>query len=414
LGAAAVAAYYWTRPKPLEPPTIETAGFDADVVKAIETARDQVQAEPDSPRAWGDLGAVLFAHDLYPESLPCFEQAERLDPKDARWPYFQGLVHMLAQSDRALPCLDRAIERAGGEVAPRVRRAEVLLSQERWDEARAAFEDVRGREPENTRAALGLGQIAVRQGKWNEGAALLTPLIEDPTCRRAARTALAEAAARCGNTAGAVAHREVLTDLPKDVPWIDPFMEAVQLRKVGLFHRLDLAKRMIARRQLGKAEELLHEIIRANPKSDEAFLNLGKLYFAAGNPAQAEEAARQCLELAPRDPAAHFLIGAARFQRGEFAGAELAFRKTVDYQADHATAHYSIGECRRMQRDAGGAMAKYRDALRYQPNLAEAHIGLASVLLDEGDKSTARIHLQTALRIKPNDTQAARLLKLTE
>jgi tetratricopeptide (TPR) repeat protein len=412
--AAAAVGYYWSRPQAPEPPTIETAGFDASVARAIETAREKVRTEPGSATAWGELGSVLFAHDLYPESLPCFEQAERLDPHDARWPYFQGLVHMLAQSlDQALACLERAIERSR-EVSPRVRRAEVLLGLERLDEARAAFEEVRRREPGHARAALGLGQIAARQGKWDEAAALLTPLVDDPTCRWAARSALAEAAARRGDTTAAADHRQALNELPRDVPWIDPYMEAVQRRKVGLFHRLDLAKQMIARRQFAEAEELLLDIVRTEPKADEAYLNLAKLHLSAGNFAQAEEAAKSCLSLVPRDPNAHFVIAAARFQQKEFARAEQEFQKVVELHADHAVAHYFIGECRRNQNDRRGAMEKYREALRYQPNLPEAHKAIGSILLEQGDKTAARTHLQTALRLRPNDSEARRLLEKTE
>src|SRR5688572_11357667 len=117
-------AYYWLRPPPPELPNIDSISVDPAVARAIEAARAGVGAEPESAKAWGELGLVLFAHGLYQPSLPCFEAAERLDPADPQWPYYQGLVHVLGDEARALEHFDRAVERAGSQVSPRVRRAE--------------------------------------------------------------------------------------------------------------------------------------------------------------------------------------------------------------------------------------------------------------------------------------------------
>jgi tetratricopeptide (TPR) repeat protein len=288
------------------------------------------------------------------------------------------------------------------------------MSLERWDEARAEFEEVRRRRPEHPRAALGLGLLAMRAGDWNRGVTLLTPLGDDPTSRRAARSALAEIAARQGDSATATIHRGVLDDLPRDLPWEDTYMEAVQKRQAGLFQKLDLASTLVGRRQYEQAEELINEIIRLHPESDEAFLSRGKLYLATGDPTRAQEAAQRAVELSPNMPAAHFLLGAARFQQGNLASAEAAFRAAVAVQPDHAGAHYFIGECRRKQNDIRGAMVAYRDAVRYRPNMTEAHVALGSALLAAGEPAAARAPLQAALRLKPDNATAKQLLKEAE
>jgi tetratricopeptide (TPR) repeat protein len=406
-----VVIYLWPRDRSKVPPTIDSAGLDPAVAQAIQKARDAVVSQPRPAATWGELGMVLFAHAMYPESLPCFEEAERLDPADPHWPYYQALVHVLGDQEQALACLNRAVDRAGGEVSPRARRGEVLLALERWDEARKEFEDVRQRRPTHPRAAVGLGQIAARNGQWDRAVELLTPLTDDPTTRRAARTVLAEVAARRGDSATATIHQAALADLPKDVPWEDPYLESIQKRQVSQFLRLDRANQLIARQQFGAAESLLAEILQADPRSDEAYLYLGRLYSATGDPIRAEKALRKCLDLAPRTVLAHFLLGAARFQQGDIAGAEKSFRVAADIQPEYAPAHYQIGECRKKQKDLPAAITAYRAAVRSRPNMVEAHLALGAALLEAGERAEALRHLEDARRLKPDDEKANRLLK---
>jgi len=411
LAAVGAGWYLWPRERSNEPPAINTAGLDPAVAQAVQKAHDAVASQPRSAGTWGELGMILFAHAMYAESLPCFEEAERLDRADAHWPYYQALVHVLGDQERALDCLNRAVDRAGGEVAPRARRGEVLLSLERWDEARAAFEDVRRRRPNQPRAALGLGQLAARVGEWDRAVELLTPLTDDPTTRRASHTVLAEVAARRGDSATAAIHQAVLADLPKDVPWEDPYLESIQKRQVSQFLRLDRANQLITRQQFGEAELLLAEILKADPQSDEAYLDLGRLYSAAGDPVRAEKALRMCLDLAPRTVLAHFLLGAARFQQGDVAGAEKSFRAAAKIQPEYAPAHFQLGECRKREKDLPGAIAAYRVAVRARPNMVEAHLALGAALLESGERQKALQHLLDAERLKPGDERTKRLVK---
>jgi tetratricopeptide (TPR) repeat protein len=414
-GAVAAGGVYWgLRPRPPEPPAVDTDGLDPEVASAIETARAGVRSAPRSARAWGDLGILLFAHALDPPSLPCFAEAERLDPSDPRWPYYQGLIHLLDRPDRALEYLDRAVERAGRQVAPRVRRAEALLALDRWDEARAGFEDVRARQPDHPRAALGLAQLAARAGEWDRCVALLTPVTTEPSCRRAARGLLAEAAARRGDATAAAVHRAALEDLPPDVSWDDPYLEAAKARQRGLGRRLAWSGELINRGQHPEAEQILREILATHPKYAEAYLNLGKLYVGTGDRRRAAIALSEYLALIPNSPVGHFLLGSVRFEQGDLVRAEESFRTATALQPDYAPAHFYFGECRRKKNDTRAAIAAYREAVRYRPNLVEAHIALGSALLNAGEPDAARAHLLNALRLKPDDPEMARLLKQSE
>jgi tetratricopeptide (TPR) repeat protein len=408
---AVAAGFYTIRSRPVEPPEIDLAGVEPEVAQAVTAARDAVKSDPASAQTWGDLGLVLFAHALYAESRPCFTEAERLAPSDVRWPYYLGLAYLPGDPVSALPCLDRAVAHAGGAVAPRVRRAEVLLGLERWEEARAAFDDAYRRQPDHPRVALGLGHLAARDGAWDRVVALVTPLTDDPTCRQSARALLAEAAARTGDLAAARRHQAALDDLPKDEMWSDPYLETMSRRQVGPQARLRQAATLINLRAYSEAEAILLDLARADPRSVSVHLNLGRLYLAAGDATRAEAALEQTVRLDPRAPVPQFLLGSTRLRLGNPMGAEAAFRAAIVCQPDYAPAHYYLGQCLQQQNDSAGAIDAYRKAVRYRPNLAEAHRELGSALLSSGNRAAARAHLQDALRLQPDDLEAAALLK---
>ena len=97
---------YFIRGK-VRPPEVDLAGIDPAIKKAIEEARSKVIAEPDSAQAWGRLGMVLITHDFRLPAAFCLEQAERLDPAEVRWPYFQALGAIaFGEGEKALPKLE--------------------------------------------------------------------------------------------------------------------------------------------------------------------------------------------------------------------------------------------------------------------------------------------------------------------
>src|SRR5215207_4362078 len=105
--SAAAAWYFWPRAD-VGPPTVDLAGADPDVARAVEEARAAVKEAPQSAEAWGRLGMVLRAHNFGDEANVCFERAEHLDAADPRWPYLRGVTVALTDRDAAIPLLERA------------------------------------------------------------------------------------------------------------------------------------------------------------------------------------------------------------------------------------------------------------------------------------------------------------------
>ena len=138
------------------PPDPEVSADEPALAAAIREARAGVLKERRSAAAWGELGQVFLANELDDDSRTCFIQAERLDPKNPRWPYYlAGLL--INQGDRpaALPYLQQAVERCEARrdtnSAPELLLAETLLAVGEPDTADKHYRSVLAREPDNPR-----------------------------------------------------------------------------------------------------------------------------------------------------------------------------------------------------------------------------------------------------------------------
>jgi hypothetical protein len=90
-----------------QPPAIDLAGADPTVAKALKEAENRVRATGNAAD-WGRLALLLHAHGYDSPADDCFAQAAALDPKQPRWPYFQGLQRFEVDPDAAAAFLTPA------------------------------------------------------------------------------------------------------------------------------------------------------------------------------------------------------------------------------------------------------------------------------------------------------------------
>ncbi len=135
-----IRVYWW--PTIIDPPVLDLDGIDPAVRRAIEERLDAVRKTPRSADAWGTL-AIVLDNNQFEQALKCFEQAERLDATDPRWPHLQGIAHLRSDPEAALPKFQRATLLGGAaQTASRLRLAELYLRLGRFDEAREEFEEM--------------------------------------------------------------------------------------------------------------------------------------------------------------------------------------------------------------------------------------------------------------------------------
>jgi tetratricopeptide (TPR) repeat protein len=410
LGAGLTGWYLW--PRGPRPPVLKLEGIDPRVVEALKKAQAAVEARPRSAQAWGDLGELLVASDLYAEGLVCLRQAERLEPTEVRWPYLQGFALLLYDPDAAVAPLTRATQVDPRAITPRLRLAETLLDRDDLDGAEKLFRAILDRSPDNARARLGLGLILQRRDNWADSVPQLEKAAGSPFARKTANAALAVSHLRLGDTVTAERHRREADDAPRDPGWPDTYRDSIQALRVSLPARIDHADGLLAQEQFEPAIQLLQEVLAEQPTSDEARLKLAQAYIRAGDPGAAKKELHKLVTDYPDLPDGHFLLGMVLLQwtKGSEADAEGEFRKAIELRPGFAMAHYNLGRCLQQQGKLGPARQAYEDALRHRPQLIIGHLSLARLLRDQGDRPAAREHLQQVLRLQPDEPEAKKLL----
>jgi tetratricopeptide (TPR) repeat protein len=398
----------------LSPPALELAGIDPAVTRAIGRARAAVNQSPRSVQAWGLLGKTLLAHDFHIPAGICLAQAERLGPTDAHWPYLQGMALVLADPpdpDAAIHKFQRAVE-LGGDTpdALRLRLGEVLLGQDRLEEAEQQFQRIVQLDSANARANLGLARVALRRGDPEQSLGHLQPALGDSRVKKACRLLLAEVQQRLGKGPSAEALREV-AQLPEDPGWPDPFWEEATRLKTGMKAQLYRAESWLRNGRIPDAIRLLQQTVRDYPDSYYAWLMFGRALTRQRNLKVAEQALNTALKLAPDSAETQFYLGVALFLQKDYRAAEALFRNAVKIKPDFAMAHYNFGCCLRQQGDRAGALEAFRVALQCKADYADAHSGLSDLLVKNGQYAEALVHARLALQSNPADATARKLVQ---
>jgi tetratricopeptide (TPR) repeat protein len=411
--AAALTWKLWPRtPPPL--PTIDPAGVDPEVWRAIQAARAEVERTPQSVRAWGRLGMVLLAHQFRSEAVVCLARAEQLDPHDARWPYYQALAVRRSDPESAIAHLRRALAAGIEYEGPRLLLAELLVQCGQLDEAETLFRAVLNRQPDNSRAHLGLAQTAFERDDLPRCLEHLRQAKDDPHTRKAAHVFLAEVYQRQDDRAAAEKALHEGHDLPDDAPWPDPLYDAVRELAVGYLETITRAAHLLQENQPEQAVPLLQRAATDHPQASWACVLLGRAWIRLGNFAAAEQALRESLRRDPNSVEGQFYLGVVLSEQKEFAAAIPYFRKAAQLKPDHALAWYNLGFCHKQQGDRAGAVEAFQKAIDCKPHFAQARINLGEVLAEEGQLDAAEEQLRQGMHLSPNDTRARQLLETVQ
>lgn len=407
--AASVGGWYaWRQRDRVEPPTIDPATAEPEVAEAITAAHANVLRSPDAA-SWGQYGKVLVAYHYDDEANFCFAQAERLDPKEARWPYLQGMTLLFSDTDRAIACFERAVRLDKTKPAMQLRLAETLLSQGRLDEALEHYRRLLELDPGNPRGSLGLSRLTYLHGDLKASRDYLGRSLNSPLTQKASHTLLAEIEQRANDSAAAARERALAAQMPDDQDWFDPVVDEVNGMRLGKQARLDRALKL-ASQQPAEALTLLSELERQYPDWEQPWLARGRLLLQHRDYAGAGAALHRAIQLAPGSVEAHFALGVTLFQRGDYRAAAASFREATRLKPDYALAQYNLGHCLRRQGDRAAAIAAFRAAVRSKPGYAPGHANLGELLAEEGNKTEAVEHLRLAVELNPEEKTAKKLL----
>jgi tetratricopeptide (TPR) repeat protein len=409
--AGLIALYLSWPEEAQELPAISAPGLDPEVTAAIETARQQVIANPHSGDAWGELGLVLYAHELFPEAVQCFARAQKLDRRNRRWPYFQGIILTESDPERALICLRRAAELSPSDHVPQLRLAEALLLRDLLDESERAYQQTLALSPGHPRAWLGLGRIAYQHGQLQESLNRLGRAVDSPVSRRAAWAAIAEVHRRLGNETAAAAAEQRTHELPADQTWPDHLGREARAKAAGIVRRRSLAWQAWKEGDTKTSLSLLEENVRKDPNDAASFALAGLILFEKHERQAAEKALREAIRLNPQDGQSHMLLGIILADRKNLDAAIESFERALRIEATSIELVNQLAQCYSLKGDRSRAIETLQTGLRYRPDAAILHTELGNFLLQEGKPGEALTALERAALLSPADDRTRKLLE---
>ena len=432
LAGIAGAAWWWMRPVPSAPPMPPDIE-DPEVFEAIRAAQQPVRDDPYSAAAWGQLGKVILAQQFDREADICFAEACRLDPDDPRWLYARCVIVQKRDPDHAVEILQKAAalaEKAWPE-HPRYRSvirmqlAESLLERGRLDEAEPIFEAEHRENPENPRAALGLGLIAQSRGDAVRAERLLKAAQLSPSASRYATVQLALLARTQGNTAQAEAYEKTIATMGSDAVWPDPFFEEVAPMHVGERGFERVIRQLEKERRFGEAAQLYETRLKTHPTIHNhvgAALNYGRLRKYD----RAFPHVREAVRLEPKSAFAHCSLAQVVFARAErvyqeepdspqvkewFQEALDHAKQAVELRPNYAEAYLFWGQSLKYLGRPVEAVEPLRRGVAGQPANKEQQLALGQALLESGQFTDEALNcLEAAHRLAPDDPRPIQAL----
>ncbi|HXG46671.1 MAG TPA: tetratricopeptide repeat protein [Methylomirabilota bacterium] len=405
--AATLAGVAWwgaRSPQPAPVPVIDLSGVEPARAGRVRSLLEAVRARPEAGEDWGRLGMALRALGYRSEAGQALVEAQRLDPGNARWPYFRALLLEMDDPEAAVLALREAIQRCGNDPpTPRLRLARWLVEQGRTAAARAELTELLEAHPDHPSALILLAQVAMNEGRVDEAERLAGRCETDPRTARRAAVLRAQIHQRAGRAAQAREMAYRARSLPNDAEPPDPWEAEAALALDDPRPLSDQVQRLLAAQRLEAAAPLIGRLVKEHPTFAESWLLLGRFELLSRDATAAEKSVRRHLELEPQSVQGWFQLGMALLAQERFEEALAAFRRASELKPDHGPAHFNQGlALLRLGRPAE-AVTPLRDAIRCNPEHAETYFLLADLHLRLGDREAARRCLRAIEALKPGD-----------
>lgn len=410
LGVLAAGIWLGNRPAQARPPAVDLSKADAAAAATIRKHLEAVTLHPESGLAWGQLGAVLRAYEFSLPASQCLAEAERLDPANARWPYFQSLLAKVEAPEEAIRKLRQTIRLCGNNPpAPRFRLSLMLAEAGRWDEAKAELDALLQADPQFAPARLLLARRAQALGDLPEAIALARRCTDDARTARGAWTLLASLHTRRTNTAEAAEAGRKAAAAPADAQLPDPYESEATLLRGDPRLLSNTAHSLLAAGQLAAAAPLIDRLVKEHPTFSDTWLLLGRYQLLNQQPALAEQSLRHHLELDPQSTQGLFQLGSVFLNQNRFPEAAEAFEQATRLKPDFGPAFFNRGFALARAGQLREAVPAFKESLRHNPEHLESYFLLADLLQKLGEPAEARRYLDTARALKPDDARFQRV-----
>jgi len=382
----------------LEPVVAEQLQLSRELVDTL-VAKDEHGLE--LADAFGELGKLYHAYELFESAEVCYINAGRIDANQFQWSYY--LAHLYNDNGRPLEALQlyQQMESIHPEpVLIRIRIGDTYQALGRLAEARQSFLQAFYLRPESSTVLARLGELAVEEKQYQTAITFLgAALASQPEANRL-HYPLAMAYRGLGNTEQATNHlrqRGSVGIQPRD-PWISDLKNLLQGERSYLIS----GKLAYSAGRFDESIEAFRTALTFNKDSASAHINLGTALSETGQTEEAMVHFLTALALEPENLTAHYNLGFLYLKTGKAGDAIPHLEKVAATSDEDANAHQLLAQALEMNLQFEEAMEVYRQTVLIEPSTENAWMGGVRLLLQNRDYTKALGVLNQAHDVLPN------------
>lgn len=151
-----------------------------------------------------------------------------------------------------------------------------------------------------------------------------------------------------------------------------------------------------------EAMKAFQKALSLDPKFAEAMVNQGMVAASQGRVDDAQMLYRRAIDLNSKNYMAHYRMGEAYLMQGDSHRALKSLNTALYLNRDNAAVMSKMGEAYQQQGNAAAAISSFRKAMHANPSYMPAYVGMANLYDSRGDGELAMAELKSALNVNHN------------
>jgi tetratricopeptide (TPR) repeat protein len=384
----------------------------AQQIREVQQSVGNLVAKPNLSRtdladAYGSLGQLYHAYEIFDAAEACYRNAARVKPDDYRWPHLLGYLHQqTGRLEEAVDFYDTALKARPDDHVVTVYLGDVYFRLNRRTEARLQFQAALDTFPAAARSRL--GELALVEGRYKEAIRNFEGALERVPEATRIHYSLAMAYRGLGQLERAQTHLQQVG--PGDIRPVDPLVESLQDLLRGE-RALAIQGRLAYQGQQYKdAAEAFAKAVEAAPTSATARVNLGTALARLGDTGSAIRELRAALRYDPENVGAHLNLGLLLAGEGRYADAVDHLRRVLDQAPENVDASHVLARSLIKLERTDEAITVLRQITSGDPTDEGTLLSLSILLSERARFAEARDLLDRANRLFPDRTPTATTL----
>jgi len=176
--------------------------------------------------------------------------------------------------------------------------------------------------------------------------------------------------------------------------------------KTDIADLLDQALVSIQEQEFEEAIPKLQEVLKAEPNTPLAYLELGRAYVHMKDSEKALPFLRTAVGKLPEDGMAHFMLGRALVETGNWTEAAPQFEAALAHAPSSSNLHFYLAVVYERTKKIPEAMKEFRETIALKPDHFRSNLLLGRLLAMQGNSAEALPYLREAAKIDPKSIDA--------